>query len=159
MATAYLSRALGLSAIVVSATVNMGTNSAAKDLEALTRLLIPAFLAQNFTLLCAEEDPSFLPELDKAIPTANVFAAHVRKEVTFHLSKEDASMILIRAAHTARYISQKELNVLKGEQVDITREGFKRWCDQSAKPFIMSLIYSHVKKHAEFESRVTDAKR
>jgi hypothetical protein len=50
-------------------------------LEMLTRLLIPAYMAQNFAALCIDQDVQFPAEVNDGTALVGAFADHVKKEV------------------------------------------------------------------------------
>lgn len=129
----------------------------AKDLEALTRLLVPAFLAQNFGLVCAADDANFLSDVPNGPTSLIQFANHIKKEVTIGLPENEASEIRVMAANTALFEARAELKRVENETAP--GEGIKRWCDNSVRPFIFGLLKAHDEKHTEFDARIESAKR
>jgi hypothetical protein len=75
--------------------------SAAKDPDMLARLLIPAYIAQNFAVLCVGQVHSH------DVTFINVFAEHVKREVTIGLPELDSAKVRVTAADTARTKADK----------------------------------------------------
>lgn len=131
----------------------------AKNLELLARVLIPAYMAQNFTAVCIVDDPSFLEETARPQGHVYVYAKHVKDEVSSELSQQDVEAVLKMSADTARSIVRKELADLKAETLSAEGERLRRWCDKSAKPFVREVIGAHFEKHNEIERIIGEAKR
>lgn len=139
--------------------VSLGSDAIAKDLEMLTRLLIPAYMAQNFAVLCVDQDAQFLSSLNNG-PLVNVFAEHVKREITIELPESEAANVRVTAADTARTIARDEMRLLGGQPSSgVPAEALKRWCDRSAKHFILEIMRKHQEKHNEFDRLVEAAKR
>jgi hypothetical protein len=134
------------------------SSASAKDLDVLARLLIPAYIAQNFSALCASEDSLYLPELKGGAATVARYAEHVKKEITINMPEGEASRVRIVAANTALAAARKELRLIKDGNQDGTTS-IKRWCERSAKPFILAVMNKHQERHQEFEGIVAKAKR
>lgn len=140
----------------VSAPLSSGTF--AKDLEMLTRLLIPAYTAQNFSALCVDQDAQFLSDLPDGMALIGAFAEHVKNEVTLGLSASDAGKVRVMAADTARSVARHEMQLLGGQNSDVPAEALKRWCGRSAKHFIVEMMTRHRARHKEFEKLMETAK-
>ncbi|HZS56778.1 MAG TPA: hypothetical protein VFA65_20395 [Bryobacteraceae bacterium] len=153
----YKANPISLAAVLICS--NFTLSAIASDLESLVRLLVPAFLAQNLTLVCATERPEFLAELSEKSSLVNSFADHVKAEVTMGMSENEAKEIRIVAANTARDEVLRNLNAAKPEKADTRLEELNNWCRSRAKPLILEIISVHQTKHAEFERKVVEAKR
>lgn len=145
--------------LTVSVGLCVWSGAFAKDLDTLTRLLIPAYMAQSFAAVCVNQDRQFLAELSNGAGQVSSFAEHVKKEVTIDLPESDAAKVRITAADTARNVVRQELRLAIGGQVVQSTAPIKRWCDGSVKQFITEVMRLHEQKHKEFESRVRDATR
>lgn len=131
----------------------------AKNIELLARVLIPAYMAQNFTAVCVVDDPSFIDDTAGPRGHVYVYAKHVKDEVSVDLPQQDIESVLRMSADTARSIVRKELADLKAETLSAEGERLRRWCDKSAKPFVREVIIAHFDKHEEIERLLAEAKR
>lgn len=145
--------------LVGSVTVPLWSGASAKDLEVLTRLLIPAYTAQDFAALCVSQDPQFLSDLKYGAGSVGVYAQHVKKEVTIDIPEDEAARVRIIAADIAREIARQELHLLIEQQTANLAISLRNWCDRAAKPFILEIVSKHQEKHLEFDKIVEDAKR
>lgn len=124
----------------------------------LARLLIPAYMAQNFAGLCVDQDAKFFADLNDGTALVSVFAEHVKKEVTIDLPESEAANVRVTAADTARNVARYEMQLLGGQRSGVPAEALKRWCDRSAKHFILDIMRKHQEKHEEFDRLVEAAK-
>ena len=125
----------------------------------LIRLLVPAYMAQNFAVLCVDQDGQSLADLNDRTALVGAFAEHVKKEVTVDLPEPEAGEVRVTAADTARHVARQELQLLRGQKPDVPAEALKNWCDRSAKYFIIEIMNKHQEKHDEFDRLMEAAKR
>lgn len=136
------------------------SGASAKDLEMLARVLIPAYMAQDFAVLCGTQDAFYLSaELNDGIRSVAIYAQHVKKEVTIDIPEQDAAQVRLTAADTARQVARQELHILAVQRSVGPADALKRWCERSAKPFILEIMNKHDEKHRQFEEIVERAKR
>ncbi len=135
------------------------SNASATDLDMLVRLLVPAYMAQNFAAVCASQDPQFLSELEHGSATVGAFAEETKKRVTAGLPQDEADKVRVTAADTARQVARHELQLLSQQPAGGPPVSMKTWCDRSAKPFIVEAMRRHAEKRQEFEKQLDDAKR
>lgn len=136
------------------------SSALARDLEMLARVLIPAYMAQNFAVLCATKNPDFLSgELGSGVGSVTVYAEHVKKEVTGDIPEPDAAQVRVTAADTARQVARRELYDLAAQQGTEPTRAVERWCERSAKPFILEIMRKHEENHGRFDEIVENAKR
>ena len=131
----------------------------AKDLEMLTRLLTPAYMVHNFSALCMDQDAQFLSDLNGGTALIDAFSEHVKQEVILDLPEAEAKTVLVWAADSALHVARLELQMLKEQTSAVPSAALKRWCDRSAKFFIVEIMSKHQEKHDEFEKAVKAAKR
>jgi hypothetical protein len=143
--------AFGVAALSAYVSASVWSSAFAKNFEMLTRLLVPAYVAQNFAALCVAQDARFLSDLNGGTASVGAFAEHVKKEATFGLPESDAANVRVAAADTARLVARQELQLLRGPKPDVPAEALKRWCDRSAKHFILEIMSKHREKHDEFD--------
>lgn len=141
---------LGVALIPVSAT--------AADLQMLARVLIPAYMAQNFAALCVVDDPSFVEETAGPNGHVHVYAKHVKDEISADLTKEDVEAVLRMAADTARSVVQKELRDMSSSMAGPEPERLARWCETSAKPFVREVMAAHFSQHGDVDRILRSAK-
>lgn len=151
-------RALTWLAVGIVVTTSLQV-SAARDLDRLIRLLIPAFLVQNFALVCRQDDTKFLSELKNGVGTVSDFSDHVKKEVTIDLPEPEAEQIRLMAANTARAETRTQLEQFKTGNSVTDQKAFLDWCSGSVRPFVVELMRLHEEKHADFERQLDAAKR
>ncbi|MGA8156145.1 MAG: hypothetical protein WB822_08010 [Rhodoplanes sp.] len=135
------------------------SHALATDLDALVRLLVPAYMAQNFAAVCTVQDPQFLSELKGGPAAINTFAKGIKKRVTADLAADEAEKVRVTAADTARQVARHELQLLNQQPAGGPPVSIKTWCDRSAKPFIIEALRRHAEKKQEFEKELEDAKR
>lgn len=132
----------------------------ATDLDLLARLLVPAYLAQNFAAVCISQDPKFPSDLfENGIVSINAFSEHVKVEVTAGLSEPIAAEVRVKAADAARLVVRGEIDLLRGNQAKVPPEALQRWCERSVKPFIFEVTSKHQEKHGEIERLLESAKK
>lgn len=131
----------------------------AADLETLARVLIPAYMAQNFAALCVVDNPKFVEETAGSQGHVHIYAKHVKDEVSNGLSLTDVETVLRMAADTAQSVLRKELSELPSGPPSSRSEPMARWCEKSAKPFVREIIEAHFSKHTEVEQIIVQAKR
>lgn len=157
---AFRSIPLTVGAALTFVCVPFWSSAFAEDLDMLTRVLIPAYIAQNFAALCATRDPHFLSaEVPYGVASVGAYAQHVKKEVTIDIAEDEARKVRVTAADTARQVARQELRLLIVQQSADPKDVVKRWCDQSAKPFILAIMSKHQEKHQEFDVILENAKR
>jgi hypothetical protein len=135
------------------------SNASARDLEMLARLLIPAYMAQNFAGLCIDQDAQFLADLKDGTTLVSEFAEHVKGEVTIGLPESEAATVRVTAADTAQNVARREMQLLGGQPSGVPAQALKQWCDRSAKHFILEILSKHQEKHEEFDRLVKTAKQ
>lgn len=149
----------GVAALSACVGASLSSSAFAKDMELLTRLLIPAYMAQNFAVLCTDRDSQFLTDLNNTEILVRAFSDHVKEEVTFDLPEPEAGNVRIAAADTALHVARQELRLLSGKNSAVPDDALKAWCDRSARHFILEIMNKHQEKHEEFERLLEAAKR
>ncbi len=146
------------SAVALLSALAFCSSAAAKDLDALVRVLIPAFMAQNFAAVCLAKNSRFLAELKDGLAAVSAFAERVKQRVTADLSESEAEKVRVTAADTARRVASHELERLHRQPVG-SDPSLEVWCNRSAKPFILEAVRRHEENPQEFEKVLDDAKR
>ncbi len=137
----------------------VGSDASAKDLEMLTRLLAPAYIAQNFAAMCNAETAKPTPERKNTLLKITTFVDHVKTEVTTGLSENEAEKVRTIAANTAQNIARNEMLFLGAEGPYVPTDILVRWCEQSAETVISEILQAHAKNHERFDRLTDDAKK
>lgn len=150
------SRLVLITSFIVAAA---SSQAAARDLDALAKIVVPAYTAMNFTMLCREDDPWFLFDTKGPRGTALHYAQHVKDEVIASLRQDEAAAVLRRAADAARATARDELrNVLRnyphGQVGEITS-----WCRSAAATFVRAFIEHHDSAHETLLQEIERAKQ
>lgn len=135
------------------------TSVPARDLDMLTRLLIPGYIAQDFAAYCNAKNSSFLPERIDNFGSVAAYAQHLKIETTSGLTQAEAMHVMVTSANTALGVARKETRKLSESSPADSLTSARGWCDRSAKPFILEVIKLHMNKHKNFEAIVEKAKR
>lgn len=149
-----------LAAVVACMTMLAWLNSAqAENLDLLTRLLIPAFIAQNYAGLCKIDNPQFEDDLKLSWPTVAAFAEHLKIEVTSDLTSDDAIGIMTTAANVAKSAAEQQLlSLARNETAEAAKKKIRLWCGSGGRDYVARVIDEHVEKHATFDKIVKEAK-
>ena len=121
----------------------------------LARLLIPAYIAQNFAGLCVGQNAQFLA----GTVVVRDFTQHVKQEITVDLPEAEAAQVRVMAADAARDVARKEMESIRGENFNVPADALRQWCEGSAKQFILEIVRQHSQKHGQFEMLTAAAKR
>lgn len=157
---AFRSKSHAVGAVLIFVCVPFWSGAFARDLETLTRLLIPAYIAQDFAALCATRNPDFLSsEVTYGVTSINAYAQHVKKEITIGIPEDVSQTVRVTAADTAREVARRELHLLTAQQAANHTDVVKRWCERSAKPFILAILRKHQENHREYDDILANAKR
>jgi hypothetical protein len=101
--------AAGMSFCLVAAL--LFSRASASDFGTLVRLLVPAYMAQNFTAICTVQDPQFLSELKGGPASISAFAEGIKKRVTADLAADEAEKVRVTPADTARQVARHEFQL------------------------------------------------
>ena len=145
---------LGIAGIAV---LSFSGSSIAADLDLLTRLLIPGYIAQDFASVCSVRDTHFLAEGIDGFDSVASYAEHLKKEITVNLSEQDATRVQVSAANVARDVARSELTTRSLDGNATSGRLVRQWCDNEARKFILSLASAHAKQHKKFDFLVQSA--
>jgi len=137
----------------------LGSDASAKDLEMLVRLLAPAYIAQNFAVMCSADNAKPTPERKNSMLKIITFVDHVKTEVTTGLSEKEAEEVRTTAANTAQNIARNQMLFLGAQGPYVPTGTLVRWCEHSAETVISEILQVHAKKHEEFDRLTDDAKK
>ena len=128
-----------------------GATAFAQDLEALSRLVTPAYTAMSFAGLCATEPGWSGAQPRGARGVAVQYAQHVKDEVIASLTQDEAVTVLKSAADAARNEARAQLRdkvIVADKTVEAVR--FREWCNGYVNGFIAELIQRHDGDHVGF---------
>jgi len=132
---------------------------AAKDLDALGALLVPAYTAMNFATVCGQVDPFFVFDTSGPRGTTLEYAQHVKDEVISALGHDEAATVLKNAADTARSTARQVLRGVTSNNQGISDAEVAKWCKDHAKSYVRTFIDVHDGKHEAFLEQIERAKR
>jgi hypothetical protein len=129
----------------------------ASDVEALSRLLLPVDMAQNFAMICSLHNPSFLQDASGPGGSMLWYAKHMKEEVIATLPEAEAHAVMVEAADIAKAAALKIVHTMDtGGFVDPAR--MNAWCASAAKPFIKGTMARHDTEHALLDEMIAKAK-
>jgi hypothetical protein len=147
--------------LVSGVAVLLGTcvGAEAQDLEALSRLLIPAYTAMSYAGLCSVEQDWAVAQPCGPRGAAINYAQHEKDEVIASLAEADAVTVLKMAADAARTDARAQLRdnvIVPDKTVEALR--FRDWCNGYVNGFITDLIRKYDGDHVSFMHDVELAK-
>lgn len=131
----------------------------AVDIKMLGNVLSPAYLAMNFAVVCARQDPSFLSVTGGPRGSALVYAQHIKDEIIADLEPRDGETIVRDAADAARSVALGFMRSMAGGLDAIEAKRVRTGCESIAKPFIRGVVAEHENRHDLFEQVIAAAKR
>ena len=137
----------------------VSTTATAADTRTLGNILSPAYLAMNFTVVCAQRDPAFLSATSGPRGSALVYAQHIKDEVIAALEATEAEIVLREAANAARSVALGFVRSMAGGSDATEAERLRNWCESTAKPFVRGVVVEHDTRHDLFEQVLEAAKR
>lgn len=149
------------SALAVTLTLSAtSSQAAARDLAGIADFVRPAYIAMNFTVMCAKQDPWFLGDTSGPRGTSLHYAEHVKDEAIDQLNTEEAATVLRLAADAARSVARAKLHELAQSGDDLSAAiAIKLWCDSEGKHFVLEFIRRHDRDHPTAEQFLENAKR
>jgi hypothetical protein len=121
-----------------------------KDLAALSELVVPAYVAMNFAVVCATRQPMYLSETGGPLGNALQYAEHVKNEAIDSLAHEEAVIVLKAAADAARTITLQTIRKFNADGPDLEAARIRAWCGTGAKDFIRTFMNQHDRDHDKF---------
>jgi hypothetical protein len=139
--------------------VRSGLAASAKDLDLLTRYLVPVFLAQHFAATCRVADPAFLFDLPRGSEIVDDFSEQLKREISSKLTEHDAATVVVVAANTALQAARDEMRKLSLAYPKLPAEALNRWCRDDARPLILKVIRADQRGHEEFLDLIRKARQ
>jgi hypothetical protein len=129
----------------------------ANDIQALSNLLLPVDMAQNFVAICSLHNPGFLQDTAGAHGTMLWYAQHMKEEVIASLPPTEAHTVMVEAAGKAKAMALDIVHAMDRDGL-VDQIRMNAWCAGSAKPFIEKTIVRHDTQHASFDRLIAKAK-
>lgn len=136
--------AISIAGVLQVANVN---SSLARDLDAMAAMLVPAYTAMNYALLCGQDDAHFLPQASGARGTVLSYAEHVKDEVIESLSHEESLVVVTKAADVARSIAREQLRRIVPTYPKGRSDEIVHWCYSAAIAFVRAFMEHHDSEH------------
>jgi hypothetical protein len=131
----------------------------AQELDALSRILVPAYTAMNYASLCSVES-GWAGAQPRGVRGAAInYAQHVKDDVIASLSENDAVAVLKMAADIARNNAQAQLrdNVIVADKT-LEALRFHDWCNSFVNGYIVDLIRRYDGDYDSFMRTIEQAK-
>lgn len=163
---AFLQLGVGGAALVIAGTIVMGAASATSanrtggsvNTDMLANVLSTAFLAQNVTVVCAEQNKWFSEDTRGSAGDGREFAEHVKGEVLARLNEREAGVVVIGAAKAARAVSLGLIHVMDGGSDLEQGERLTAWCETTAKPLVKGILAQHDVRHDLYDRMLSQSK-
>ena len=131
----------------------------AKDLDAISRFVAPAYVAMNVTAVCARRDAAFLSLTSGARGNALHYAEHVKNEAIESLTQEEAVAALTAAADAARDAALHVFRQFNSNDPAIESERIKAWCEADGRNHVRDFIRDHDEHHQALLSQLRASQR
>lgn len=151
-------RSRGVLIVAVLCTLTYSV-AASKDLKTIAAFVHPAYTAMNFTILCAQDDPSFLTDTLGPRGNALKYAEHVKDEAIASLTYNESVLVLKMAADEARSTARSELRKVLPNYPTYTPVEVVGWCRGYVIRFVRAFIQQHDENHETLLKELEFAKR
>jgi hypothetical protein len=128
------------------------------DLEALSRLLLPADLALMVTNACVATDPTFSNDLGGRYGTVPEYAQRVKDAVSDSLTPDQVQTVLRRAADAARAEALRAIRTIAVPNEVDEQARMQEWCATKVKPFAQNFVRNYDERLEEFTQKLIQAK-
>ena len=131
----------------------------AADVEALSRMLASAFVADQTVFICSLDGTSFARQTAGPLGTSRDYLKHIRAEISDSIPPQEARRIVIAAANIARNVGRSQVKVFSPNYPDIPALALRRWCDTDGASAVREFMAEHDSDHDRFLKRISAAKR
>lgn len=146
--------ALGYS-FALSLLLGTQCHAAERSLMALAEMVVPAYTAMDFAMMCARVDQKFPIRTRGPRGSLLNYAQHIKDEIIASLSQDKAPIVLKAAADSAL----RELASLAANQQTIMHSKVLEWCEDRALPFVLDFVEQHDKHHVAVLQQIEGALR
>lgn len=130
----------------------------ARDLNALSRMLMPADLALMVSNACTATDPSFSHDLGGPHGTIPEYAQRVKDAVSDRLMPEEVQIVLHQAADAARAAALRALRAAAAPNDVEEQARMHEWCATAVKPFVQAFVRAQEENKEDFSRQLEHAK-
>jgi hypothetical protein len=141
------------------AAICFGLPAQATDQMTLVRILTRADIAHNFTIYCAQYDPSIVERTKGGNGDIQSLMLHVRDEVVAGLPQAEAKEIVVRSANAARAGALMAIREHYGSDSAQERSRLSNWCKATVLPSVIEFVKRHDDKHQLFVEAIRNAKQ
>jgi hypothetical protein len=131
----------------------------AANVEALSRMLAAAFIADQTVVLCTVDNPLFARQTAGPLGTSRDYLEHVRAEILSSIPPREARRIVVAAADITRRVGLSQVRAFSPNYPDIPALTLRRWCDTDGTGLVREFIAKHDSDHDQFLKEIADAKR
>jgi hypothetical protein len=136
----HFTKAFFTSLCLAIAGLHVPAPAVALDLDALSRLLLPANLALMLANACTAADPAFSRDLGGPNGTVPEYAQRVKDAVSEHLTSDQVQIVLRRAADDARAAALRAVRALAASDEAEEQMRVQDWCATTVKPFVRAFL-------------------
>lgn len=142
-------------AALTLAWVMQAPNATAKDLDDLSRVVTPAYIAMNIVAACLSDDAGYAVATSGPRGTAFHYAEHVKDEAIAGLTYDEAVAVLTTAATAARTAVRLALADATAQEAG----SIGPWCSGRGVIFVRAFMESHDIAHEQLLAKMEKAKQ
>ena len=134
-------------------------SSKAADIQALTKILAAAFIADQTVFMCTLENRSFARQTAGPRGTSSDYLEHIKGEVLSSIPALEARRIIIGAADITRTVGLSQARSLSPNYPDVPPAALRNWCESEGARIVRDFMAKHDGDHEMFLNEVAEAKR
>lgn len=131
----------------------------ASDVQALTKILASAFVADQVVFMCTLEIKSFAQQTAGPLGTSQDYLEQIKTEVLTGISPLEARRIVVGAADIARETGRNQARTFSPNYPDIPAAGLRNWCQTKGIAIVREFMTKHDENPEKFHSEIAEAKR
>jgi len=134
-------------------------SSKAADVQALTKILAAAFIADQTVFMCTLENRSFAQQTAGPRGTSRDYLEHIKEEVLSSVPALEARRIIVGAAEITRTVGRSQARSFSPNYPDVPAAALRNWCESEGTRIVRDFMAKHDTDHENFLSAVAEAKR
>jgi hypothetical protein len=131
----------------------------AADVDALSRMLASALIADQTVVLCTVDNPLFARQTAGPLGTSRDYLEHIRAEILSSVAPQEARQIVVAAADITRSVGRSQVRAFSSNYPNIPALPLRRWCDTDGAGLVREFMVNHDSDHDNFLKKIADAKR
>jgi len=131
-------------------------SSMASDMDALSKMLASAFIADQTVFMCTFENTAFATQTAGGRGTSRDYLEHVKKEVLNDIPLQEARQIIVGAANIARAAGHSQIKEISPNDSNVA---LRNWCESEGVRIVRDFMAKHDVEHEKFLREVAEAKR